>query len=84
MILAQALFNGPKMVKKVILEMAASRIFPIDSVTEAMANMQHITQTETSPKDNEQVLNNMCFPVLSVTKIKRLDEIIKELKVLFF
>lgn len=82
MILAQAMYNGPKLVKKVVLEMAGSRMFPIDHVTQAMADMQHVTQTGTPTKNNQdQVASNMCFPVMSVTKIERLDEVITELKV---
>lgn len=82
MILAQALYNGPKFVKKVVMEMAGSRMFPTDSITDAMADMQHVIQTEAAPaKTSDPVANNMCFPVMSVTKIQRLDDIIKELKV---
>lgn len=81
MILAQALYNGPKLVKKVVLEMAGSRMFPIEHVTQAMTDMQHVTQTGTPTKNCQEVASNMCFPVMSVTKIERLDEIITELKV---
>lgn len=82
MILAQALYNGPRLVKKVVMEMTGSRMFPIDHVTDAMANMQQIIHTEAPTKNSEQTATNMCFPVMSVTKIERLDEIIKELKVI--
>lgn len=61
--------------------MTASRMFPIDNVTQAMADTQHLTQTETPTKNNEQVLNSISFPVMSVTEIERVDTIIKELKV---
>lgn len=81
MILAQALYNGPKFVKKVVMEMAGSRMFPTDSITEAMGDMQHVIQTEAPAKNNDQIANNMCFPAMSVTKIQRLDDIILELKV---
>lgn len=81
MILAQALYNGPKLVKKMVMEMSSSRMFPIDRVTEAMADMQHIIQMEVPVKSNDQSANNICFPVVSVTKIQRLDEILKDLKV---
>ncbi|KAF5306252.1 hypothetical protein FQA39_LY08950 [Lamprigera yunnana] len=82
MILAQALYGGSKETKVLIMKMSSDEYFPIIQVSTVMSELQPLMQTAstTSNNGNQYAVDNLCFPMMSVTQIERLDEIMNKLK----
>ncbi|KAK4873864.1 hypothetical protein RN001_013224 [Aquatica leii] len=82
MILAQALYNGSKEIKTLILRMSPVPNFPINEISSAMCELHPLLQADSTIQndDNSQIDNNLCFPMMSVTQVERLDEIMNKMK----
>lgn len=83
MVLAQGLYSGPKDTKALIMNMSFTSIFPTNEVAAAMCELQPLVQMDSNISSNcsQQITDNLCFPVMSVTQLERLDEVMDKLKV---
>ncbi|XP_018319002.1 uncharacterized protein LOC108732610 isoform X2 [Agrilus planipennis] len=81
MVLAQALYNGCKDTKATVLELTSNKCISPESIANAMTEMQSLIGTD----DHRTVPGNgfndstWCFPVMSVSQLERLDEVINKL-----
>lgn len=85
MILAQGLYSGPKTTKSLILAMASYHMFPNQDIAHVMSELQPSVQiAEVTPMttSNMHIADSMCFPIMSVAQVERLEEVINKLKVL--
>ncbi|KAF5292722.1 hypothetical protein FQR65_LT11190 [Abscondita terminalis] len=85
MVLAQALYEGSKETKALVLGMTAGPHFPINEIALAMNELQPLLHTETKFQNNRNpsMDDNLCFPMMSVTQVERLDEIMNKMKEIF-
>ncbi|KAB0793288.1 hypothetical protein PPYR_12908 [Photinus pyralis] len=82
MVLAQALCFGNKPTKLLTMRLMADDYFPKEAVSEIMCDIQPVMDDGPNEKSNStrHMMENLCFPAMSVTQIKRLDEIIDIIK----
>lgn len=81
-IIAQALYSGSKEVKTLILEMAGLPSFPKNNIAGAMTSMQNLVSlTSPLPTKSNYIMNEISTPVLSITQVEKLDNLMTKLKV---
>ncbi|KAK9887752.1 hypothetical protein WA026_000067 [Henosepilachna vigintioctopunctata] len=81
-VLCQALYCGSAEVKSMVLQMAGVSTFPGNFVANAMSSMQSLFSLSSPPpaRSHHVMMNELSAPVLSVTQVKNLDEVLKQLR----
>ncbi|RZC39779.1 CIP2A, partial [Asbolus verrucosus] len=82
MILAQCLCQSSKEEKSIVLEMSAIPCFPRKMVAEIMVSLQAVSVPDLK-RSSSQSVQDLNFPVLSVTQIKKIDTLLTKLRETF-
>ncbi|KAB0793304.1 hypothetical protein PPYR_12924 [Photinus pyralis] len=80
MVLAQALYNGTKETKTLIMSISSCEHFPINRVSEAMCELQPAMQLETTKSVSNPISDNFNFPMMSVTQSEKLNDLMAKIK----